>query len=331
MTASTDRGRLVFFNGDLVPETEARVSIYDSALMFGDMVFEMTRSFNKVQFKLREHLDRLFASMQMVHLEPPLSLDEMEQAVNRTIDANDPMFADDDEHRIMIDVTRGLLGIYDGNVNLPGGPNVIIADFPLRWTVAGMGALFESGIHAVIPSQRAIPADLLDPKVKSRSRIHYLMANIQAGMVAGENNWALLLDPDGYIAEGTGDNFFIVTKNGLVTPEPRNILRGISRAYVMEIAQSLGMPCAEKNIGVYDVLAADEAFMTGTPFCMLPVTTLDGVPIGTGWPGPVTAQLIDTWSRNVDVDIAAQIKRWDGVRPPTTSRAPSPYAFKRRR
>jgi branched-chain amino acid aminotransferase len=322
---------VVFFNGEFVPESEARISVYDSALMFGDMVFEMTRSFNKVQFKLREHLERLYSSMRMVHLEAPLSLDEMERAVNRTIEANEQAFDEDDEHRIMIDVTRGLLSIYDGNVGVKGGPNVIIADFPLRWTVAGMGALFDSGIHAVIPSQRAIPADLLDPKVKSRSRIHYLMANIQAGGVAGENNWALLLDPDGYIAEGTGDNFFIVTKGGLVTPEPRNILRGISRAYVMELAASLGVPCAERNIGVYDVLTAEEAFMTGTPFCMLPVTVLDSVPIGSGRPGPVTRQLLDAWSRNVDVDIAAQIKRWDSRRSQTTSNAPSPYAFKRKR
>jgi branched-chain amino acid aminotransferase len=315
----------------MVPESEARISIYDSALMFGDMVFEMTRSFNKVQFKLREHLDRLHASMRMVHLEIPLSIDELEAAVNRTVEANEPAFAEDDEHRIMIDVTRGLLSIYDGNVAVKGGANVIIADFPLRWTVAGMGALFDSGIRAVIPSQRAIPADLLDPKVKSRSRIHYLMANIQAGMVAGDNNWALLLDPDGYVAEGTGDNFFIVTKEGLVTPEPRNILRGISRAYVMELAAELGLPCKEKNIGVYDVLASDEAFMTGTPFCLLPVTSLDGVPIGRGKPGPVTKQLIDAWSRNVDVDIVAQIKKWDSRRAPTASNAPSPYAFKRPR
>ncbi len=333
MTPDANSTRVVYFNGDLVPEAEARVSIYDSALMFGDMVFEMTRSFNKVQFRLREHLERLYASMRMVHLEIPMSISDMEAAVERTIEANDPVFAEDDEHRIMIDVTRGLLGIYDGNVNLKGGPNVIIADFPLRWTVAGMGRLFDTGINAVIPSQRAIPADLLDPKVKSRSRIHYLMANIQAGMVAGDDNWALLLDPDGFVAEGTGDNFFIVTKNRLVTPEPRNILRGISRAYVMELAASLGIPCVEQNIGVYDVQNADEAFMTGTPFCMLPVTHLDGVPIGSGKPGPVTAQVLGEWSRNVDVDIAAQIKGWDGARSATAaaSAAPSPYAFKRRR
>ena len=97
-------GRVVYFNGDFVPESEARLSIYDSALMFGDMVFEMTRSFNKVQFKLRQHLERLYTSMRQVCISIPMTIDEMERAVQETIEANKSAFADDDEHRVMIDV-----------------------------------------------------------------------------------------------------------------------------------------------------------------------------------------------------------------------------------
>ena len=234
--------RVVYFNGKLVPEAEARLSIYDSALMFGDMVFEMTRSFNRQQFKLREHLDRLYASMKAVHIPAPITIAEMEQAVCRTIEANRAAFLADDEQRVMIDVSRGLLSIYEGIVGVASGPNVIIAVFPLRWTVAGMGNLFEEGLNAVIPSQRAIPAALLDPKVKNRSRLHYLMANIEVSRYQGDNNWALLLDPDGFIAEGTGDNFFIVRDKTIITPEGRNILRGISRACVLEeLAPQLGL------------------------------------------------------------------------------------------
>ncbi|MDP3182435.1 MAG: aminotransferase class IV, partial [Desulfobaccales bacterium] len=274
--------RLVWFNGELVPEAAAKVSIYDSALMFGDMVFEMTRSFNKVQFKLKEHLERLYASIKYVRIPLEMTLEEMEGHVYETIEANDPVFQPDDEHRLMINVSRGLLSIYQGVVGIPKGPNVIIADFPLRWTVAGMGKLFDTGINAVIPSQRAIPASLLEPKVKNRSRLHYLMANIEVSHYAGENNWALLLDPDGFIAEGTGDNFFMVKDRVIITPEPRNILRGISRAYIFELAAKLNLPCLEKNIEPYDVMTADEAFMTGTPFCLLPVISLNGVTIGAG-------------------------------------------------
>jgi branched-chain amino acid aminotransferase len=321
-------GRVVYHNGEFVPESEARISIYDSALMFGDMVFEMTRSFNKVQFKLREHLERLYASMRMVRIPLDMSIDEMEKAVYETIEANDPVFEEDDEHRIMIDISRGLLSIYQDTVGLPKGPNVMIADFPLRWTVAGMGTLYDTGINAAIPSQRAIPAHLLEPKVKNRSRLHYLMANIEVANISGENNWALLLDPDGFVAEGTGDNFFIVKDRVVITPEGRNILRGISREYVLEeLGSQLNLTCLEKNIEPYDVMTADEAFMTGTPFSILPVTSLDGVRIGDGRMGEVTSSLLSAWSANVGVDIVSQIKSWDRSRPAVDTDTPSPYRF----
>ena len=325
-------GRVVYWNGEFVPESEARVSIYDSALMFGDMVFEMTRSFNGVQFKLREHLERLYASMKYVRIPEPMSIDEMESAALETIEANSRAFEVDDEHRLMIDVSRGLLSIYAGIEGLTAGPNVIIADFPLRWTVASMGHLFESGINVVIPSQRAIPASLIDPKIKNRSRIHYLIANVQASNNSGEDNWALLLDTDGFIAEGTGDNFFIIKNRTIISPEGRNILRGISREYVMrELAPQLGLDVVEKNIEPYDVFTADEAFMTATPFCVLPVVSLDAEPIGDGKPGEVTSLLLKTWSENVGMDIEGQIKRWDAEPRDSSLDAPSPYVFKRQK
>ena len=160
-----NQSRLVYFNGKLVPETEAKISIYDSALMFGDMVFEMTRSFNKNQFKLREHIERLYSGLKILRIPLEMTPEQMLKACQETIEANDHLFKADDEHRLMIDVSRGLLGIYQGIEGLHKGSNVIIADFPLRWTVVGMGELFKTGINAVVTSQRAIPATLLDPKV----------------------------------------------------------------------------------------------------------------------------------------------------------------------
>ena len=319
--------RKVFFNGKFVDESEARISIYDSALMFGDMVFEMTRSFNKKQFKLEEHIERLYASAKYLHigLEQKMSKQEMKEAVLKTIEVNEACFEADDEHRVMIDVTRGLLGLYEDVVGIEKGINIVIADFPLRWTVASMGVLYDKGINAVIPSQRAIPASLIDPKVKNRSRIHYLMANIQVSGYEGDNNWALLLDTDNFVAEGTGDNFFIVKDRKLITPEPRNILRGISREYVFELCGQLDYQYEEKNIDVYDVVNADEAFMTGTPFCILPVTSLMGDAIGTGKMGCMTKTLIDTWGENVGVDIIQQIKKWG--QNGKGSSAPTPYSF----
>jgi branched-chain amino acid aminotransferase len=321
-------GRVVYVNGEWVPETEARVSIYDSALMFGDMVFEMTRSFGKAQFRLREHLERLHASMAYVEIPAAMGIDELEAVCLEAVERNDPVFAATDEHRLMINVSRGPLGIY-GHL-FPDGlrPTVIVADFPLKWTVASMGPLFESGINAVVPSQRAIPAHLLEPKVKSRSRIHYMRANIEVAHWPGDDNWALLLDPDGFVAEGTGDNFFIVTGGEVVTPEPRNILRGISREYLLELAAELGLPAAERNIELYDVANADEAFMTGTPFCMLPVTRVNGRPIGDGGVGPIFERLLSRWSEHAGLDIRGQIQAY-ASEVADVAGAPTPYRFRR--
>ncbi|MDC0597159.1 aminotransferase class IV [Candidatus Pseudothioglobus singularis] len=322
-------GRLVYMNGKFVPENEAKISIFDSALMFGDMVFEMTRSFNKKQFKLREHLERLYIGVKILHIPLNMTIDELEQACYETIEKNENVFDEHDEHRLMINVSRGPLGIYapvfDGNIE----PTVVVADFPLKWTVASMAPLFKEGINAVIPSQRAIPSYLMDPKIKNRSRLFYQMANIEVSQFKGDNNWALLLDPDGFITEGTGDNFFIVKDGEIITPEGRNILRGISRDYIFEIAKELNLKCIERNIEPYDVYTADEAFMTGTPFCLLPTVSLQGIEIGNGRMGEITKALLERWSKNVGLDIQNQIEEYAKEINHIQLDASTPYQFKR--
>lgn len=321
-------GRVVYFNGKFVPEREARISIYDSALMFGDMVFEMTRSFNKKQFKLKDHLERLYVGIKILQIPFKMDINELEDICDEVVKKNDPFFNPTDEHRLMINISRGPLAIYAEVFDDKLGPTLTVADFPLKWTVVGMGKFFDTGINAVITSQRAIPAYLIDPKIKSRSRIHYQMANIEASQAKGEHNWALLLDPDGFIAEGTGDNFFIVKNNVIMTPEGRNILRGISRAYIFELANHLNLECREKNIEPYDVYTADEAFMTGTPFCVLPVTSLNSIRIANGKMGKLTKTLINKWSENVGIDIMAQIKTFNReVEGSGNISGPTPYQF----
>ena len=324
-----DSGRVVYMNGKFVPEIEAKISIFDSALMFGDMVFEMTRSFNKKQFKLREHLERLYIGISILHIPLKMTIDELEQVCYETIERNDKVFDVHDEHRLMINVSRGPLGIYapvfDGNIE----PTVVVADFPLKWTVAAMAPLFEQGINAVIPSQRAIPAYLMDPKIKNRSRLFYQMANIEVSQIKGDNNWALLLDPDGFITEGTGDNFFIVKNGEILTPEGRNILRGVSRDYIFTLAKELNITCRECNIEPYDVYTSDEAFMTGTPFCLLPTVSLQGISIGSGKMGKITESLLNKWSKNVGINIKQQIQNYGKEVNDLNMSAPNPYQFKK--
>ena len=322
-------GRVVYMNGEFVPEHLAKISIYDSALMFGDMVFEMTRSFNKKQFRLQEHLERLFLGLKILRIPMKMTIEELEKACLSTIEMNEPFFSATDEHRLMINVSRGPLGIYapifDGKIET----TVVIADFPLKWTVAGMARFYDEGINSIIPSQRAIPAHLMDPKIKNRSRVWYQMANIEVANIEGDNNWALLIDTDGFIAEGTGDNFFMVKNGELFTPEGRNILRGISRAYTMELADELGINCFEKNIEPYDLYDADEAFLTGTPFCILPTTHLNGVQIGEGRMGGITKLLLEKWSQNVGVNIMQQIRDFATELREVNSSAPTPYQFRK--
>jgi len=311
MTKKDFKDRLVYWNGKFIPETEARVSIYDSSLMFGDQIFEMTRSFNKKHFKLQEHLERLFVGIKTLEIPFNMSIRQVKKAVETTAKLNLKTFEQDDEHRMLIAVSRGLLPIYADNIQgADKGTNLIIADFPLKWTVAKIAPLFDCGIHAVIPSQRAIPARLLDPKIKNRSRIHYQMANIQVSQLNLDNAWALLVDEDGFITEGCGSNFFIIKNNVVISPEGRNILRGISREYIFELCKAHEIAYQEKNIEFYDIITADEAFMTATPFCILPVTKINGSPIGSGQPGKKTNDLLNFWSFNVGVNIKSQIQSW---------------------
>jgi branched-chain amino acid aminotransferase len=193
-----------------------------------------------------------------------------------------------------------------------------------------MGKLFVKGINAVIPSQRTIPFNLLDQRIKNRNRIHFVMANLEVSKIPGDNNWALLLDPDGFITEGTGDNFFIVDRNGrVVTPRGLNILRGVSRAYIFELCRRLGFECIESDITPYDVYTAKEAFMTGTPFCMLPVNSLNSIKIGSGKveTNSTFYHLLNEWSKDVKVDIKKQIQEWDKTG--TEISGPTPYSFKK--
>ncbi len=320
--------RKIYMNGKFVDESEAKISIFDSSLMFGDMVFEMTRSFGGEHFKLREHIDRLFTGLKILRIDIPESKEEVYDLCIKTAEMNRDAFDEDDEHRLLIDVSRGVLGIYEGIEGIHKGYNLVIADFPLKWTVQGMGKLFSTGINNVITNQKVIPAHLMDPKIKNRSRLFYLMANIETSLYKGENNWPLMLDTDGFIAEGSGDNFFIVKNNTVISPEGRNMLRGISRDYVMnDLCKTLKIDAIEKNIEPFDVYEADEAFISATPFCMLPVTSLNSIKIGDGMPGKVFKSLINQWSKNEGVDIIKQIESWNEKIENTKNKV-TPYKFK---
>jgi len=304
---SNAAGRVVYVNGKFVPEAEACVSIFDSALMFGDMAFEFTRTFAHKPFRLRQHLERLYASMRVLRIDSGMTVEQMEQATEEVLRRTLPDLGPDLDVQILHEASRGILSFYD-RVFEParaGQPTVIIGAYPLDVHQGRMADAYNTGIKAVIPQQRAIPSRMLDPKLKTRSRQHYMIANLQA-QDTDPHAWALLVDEHGCLAEGTGANVFIVKDGALLTPEPRNILRGVSRGMVIDLAAKLGIPCRECDLEPYDMHQADEAFFTSTPFCLLSVSHLNGQPIGEGRPGPVARRLLDAWGREVGVDIVQQ-------------------------
>ncbi len=319
--------RKVWINGALVPESEARVPIYDSALMFGDMVFEMTRSFQKKHFLLEEHIDRLVASAEFVQIHLPYSKEDIFEAINEVTTYHNEVFEDDDEHRLMINLSRGLLGIYENNVDFQTkGPVLSIANFPLKWTVSGMSEYFNQGIHAVVSNQKMIPDDLLNASVKSRSRLHYMMANIDISKMNLERAWALLEDPDGNICEGTGSNIFFVKDNELYTPKPVNMLRGISRQYLIDLAKKNKIQVHEVEIKKENLSEFSEAFFTATPFCMVPCYRLDDHQLEFRNEESLFNSLLSLWSKEVGIDIENQISVWNsGER--YEGESPTPYKF----
>jgi branched-chain amino acid aminotransferase len=296
--------RKVYFNGEFVSEQEARVSIFDSALMFGDMVFDMIRTYRQKPFRLRAHLERTYAGLRYLGIDCGLTIDEMEQATLQTLELNLPAL-DGADAQIMQNISRGALPMYKSVFGGTVRPTVTISCWPYWWHLSAYGPLYRSGVRAVIPSQRAVPAHLIDPKVKNRSRIYYQLANIQAQRM-DPLSWALLTDDQGFITEGTGSNFFVVRRGEVYTPPGRNILLGITRAAVLELLKDLSIPTHERDFGLYEVMNGDEAFFTATSFGIMPCTSINGQPIGAGTPGAITSKLIAAWSEMVGVDIVAQ-------------------------
>ena len=300
--------RLVYFNGDFIPEQEARISIFDCALMYGDMAFEMTRSFGQQPYRLCEHLERLYASLRYAEIDCGLSIEQMEEATHQTVAHNLPAL-DGLDFQIMHDVTRGALPLYDTLVREGTRPIVTINVFPLVRHIGGMATKYEEGAHFVVTPQQSVPARYLDPKAKTRSRLHYKVAELQANHME-KGAQALLTDEHGFITEGTGNNFFMVRHGEILTPKPRDILRGVSRGVCLELAAKLGLKARETDIEPYDVRQADEAWFTSTTICMVPITRFNFQAVGSGKPGPVYRRLLDAWSIEVGLDIPAHARQY---------------------
>jgi branched-chain amino acid aminotransferase len=275
---------IIYLDGAYLPKEEAKVSVFDHGLLYGDGVFEGIRAYNGRVFRLDEHLDRLYDSAKTIDLAIPIAKAEMADAIREVLRRNDLRNA-----YIRPIVTRGVgdLGLDPRKCERP--TVIIIA---VEWG-AMYGDLYEKGLTAVTVSIRRNPAEALPPNVKSLNYLNNILAKIEANCKGGDE--AIFFDTNGYLSEGSGDNIFVVKNGEIVTPPTLNNLRGVTRLVALECAADLGITVVERNMGYFDLYSADEVFVTGTAAEVGPIVTIDGRTIGSGRPGPVTRQLMSAF------------------------------------
>lgn len=273
-----------------MPLESAVTSVADHAHLYGDGLFEGIRFYHRKVFKLDEHLTRLYHGIRYLGFEMHISFEQLRQIVLDVCRQ-----ADIEAGYIRLNVTRGTgLGLDPKNIDKR--PNVMVMVSTLNLYPA---ELYDTGLTVATSAIRVIPADSLDPRVKCIGRYASNILAKQAANRVGAGD-ALMLNHDGFIAEGTGNNFFIVQHGVIRTPHPScGILQGITRDTVMDLARKAGIEVREENLTVYDVYEADEAFFTGTATEVIPAVKLDGNPIGNGKPGPVTKRLMVLFTDHV--------------------------------
>ncbi|MDE0708951.1 MAG: aminotransferase class IV [bacterium] len=300
--------RTAFFNGHFIPEPELRLAPSDVGVRIGEFVFETIRTYDFRPHRLHDHLDRLYASMKALDIDCGMSIEEMEEITYEFIERNTATLEPYDDLMWHVDCSRGIARPYDLGPYDSYERTLFMVVIPLGPSLVGSLDGLENGVPVVIPPTKNIPARYLDPKMKTRNRIHHGQGMREARKVHPRAE-ALFVDDDGFIAEGGGANFLIVKDGALISPEGRNILRGVTREDVRDLAPQLGMEFVESNIEPYDVMTADEAFFASTPFFVMPVTSIDGREIGTGTPGPVVDRLIDAFAQQVGVHPIEQARK----------------------
>jgi branched-chain amino acid aminotransferase len=272
----------VYIDGKFYDERDAKVSVFDHGLLYGDGIFEGIRAYNGRVFRLKEHIDRLFYSAKAILLTIPMSHAEIMKAVVESCRANNLR-----EGYIRLLVTRGV-GTLGLNPNRCKNPSVIVIADKIQLYPE---ELYERGMEIVtVPTVRNLHS-AVNPAIKSLNYLNNILAKIEANNSGCEE--AVMLNADGYVAECTGDNIFIVKEGRLLTPPlSAGALYGITRSTVIELARKLNVEVSEPNLTRYDLFNADECFLTGTGAEIVPVVKIDGRVIGDGKPGKLTRQLV---------------------------------------
>ncbi len=283
---------VVYFDGKYVDSSEAKVSVFDHGLLYGDGIFEGIRIYGGNVYRLDDHLERFEMSARAIMLTLPLTRAQLAEAVCETCRRNNL-----NDGYIRLVVTRGVgdLGLAPWSCANP--TTFVIASkitlYPQEY--------YDNGLAIVTVPTRRIAPDALPPTVKSLNYLNNILAKIEAKQAGALE--AIMLNAQGYVAECTADNVFVVQKGEIITPAASaGALKGITRATVFDIAKELGIPMREADLTRYDVWCADECFLTGTGAEVIPVVKLDGRVIGAGKPGPVTARVLGSFRKRVLVE-----------------------------
>ena len=286
--SDTDRP-LIWIDGAIVPRSEARVSVYDHCLLYGDGVFEGIRFYNGRVFKMETHLDRLFASAASIRLTVPYTKDELVQVMRDTIAANDLT-----DGYIRLVVTRGVGTLGLNPLACPKAGVFCIADSITLYPEE----MYTQGMKIIVARRPRLPVRCLDPSIKSCNYLNNILAKmeaIDAGLLE-----AIMLNENDEVAECTGDNIFMVSKGKVFTPPvSAGILNGVTRRFVMGLCENLDIECEEKTLFVPDLAIADEVFLTGTAAEVIAVSAIDDSKIGTGGEGAVTGRLREAFYKAV--------------------------------
>jgi branched-chain amino acid aminotransferase len=271
----------VYISGQFYDKSEAKISVYDHGLLYGDGVFEGIRSYGGKIFRLRQHLQRLYDSAKAIRLEIPMSQEQLAQAIRQTLDLNG---LKDAYIRVVVTRGAGSLGL---DPRKTSDPQVIIITDHIQLYPP---ELYENGLEIVTVATIRNHPNAVNPRIKSLNYLNNILAKLEA--IQSGCLEALMLNHKGEVAECTGDNIFVVTRGVVRTPPlDAGILEGITRNAVLELAQRAGIPTSEESLTRHDVYTADECFLTGTAAEIIPVVKCDGRVIGNGKPGPITRQL----------------------------------------
>lgn len=297
---------IAYLNGQFVPIDQARLHVFDLGIVGGVAVTEMARTFAHVPFRLDQHLKRLGRSLDAVGFDTGQTVSELRSICERVVGENAKLIPRHHDLGLIVFVTAGQNSTYVGrSTPLGKGSTVCVHSFPLPFEL--WAESYDLGLHLVGVQTRSIPDDVIDTRIKHRSRLHWHIAANEARRI-DPAAMAILSDGEGHLTETATGNLCVVDGTTIITPKA-HVLEGVSRDYVAELAAADGIEFVHADLTADELSRADEAFITSTPHCLLPVTRFNSQLIGDGRPGPVFRQLIDAWSKSVGVAIIDQMRQ----------------------